>query len=163
MANLPAHIINTHFDKSTGWRNTKAGHAALAYIQELEAANTRLEVENGWLTEDNEEIAGKLKETEERLQEEKRRNGVLQELLEERMKVFISSTGDCEWRATKPTHRLTRRRRRVTTKLGRDLMMLTWVLKPRRVKPKKKPNSEEERTGEECLTDPKEVFVYATA
>lgn len=90
VANLPAHIINTHFDNSTGWRNTKTGHAALAYIQELEAANTRLQVENGWLSEDNEEIAGKLKETEERLQEGKRRNGVLQELLEDRMKVCYS-------------------------------------------------------------------------
>lgn len=87
LAQLPAHIITTHFDQSTGLRNTRAGHAALAYIQELEATNTRLQVENGWLIEDNEEIAGKLKETEERLQEWKRRNGVLQKLLEDRMKV----------------------------------------------------------------------------
>ena len=87
VANLPAHIINTYLDGNKGWRNTKAAHGALAYIQELEAANVRLRVEIGWLTEDNEEMKGKLDETERRLQEGKRQNGVLQELLEERMKV----------------------------------------------------------------------------
>lgn len=36
------------------------------------------------------------------------------------------------------------------------------MVEPRRVKSKEKPNSEEERLGEECLTDPEEIFVYAT-
>lgn len=80
VGHLPASIINTHFDTEKGYRNTRAVRAALAYIKELEAANLRLEVENGWLAEDVEEL-------EEKLEESKLQNGVLQELLEKRTRV----------------------------------------------------------------------------
>lgn len=36
------------------------------------------------------------------------------------------------------------------------------MVKPRRVKSKEKPNSEEQRLGAESLTGPEEVLVYAT-
>ena len=91
---LPVSIINTHFHREKGYRNTRAVRAALAYIKELEAANVRLEVENSWLAEDVEELGERLEESklqngvlQERLEERKIQNEVLYELLEERVRV----------------------------------------------------------------------------
>ncbi|KAA6416023.1 MAG: hypothetical protein FRX48_00742 [Lasallia pustulata] len=89
VGHLPASIINTHFDTEKGYRNTRAVRAALAYIKELEAANLRLEVENGWLAEDVEEL-------EEKLEESKLQNGVLQELLEKRTRADEEGTSNDE-------------------------------------------------------------------
>lgn len=87
LANIPARVIRRHFDRVQGWRNTKTSKAALAYIRELEAAKLRLEVENGWLTEDIAELVEQVDKVEGKMQEKERQNGLLHELLEERMKV----------------------------------------------------------------------------